>query len=78
MEILTRPTMPVTYTPLEEQDVIDQPLMADFLPPHIRRLAMAYHDKLRARKADPNRPKAGDQEEQAPQQRLLAQRLHGG
>jgi hypothetical protein len=57
LEILNRKTMPKTYNPMEEWEFVDQPLMTDFLPPHIRRMAMAYHAKLWAKRTDPQRGK---------------------
>jgi hypothetical protein len=60
LELLTRETMPRIVNPMDDWDFVDQPLMAEFLPPHIRRMAIAYHERLWKQRTDPvrlNKPK---------------------
>jgi hypothetical protein len=49
--------IPVRYRPMEEWFIQDQPLMADFLDPQVRQLAMVAHERLWQRRGDPDRPK---------------------
>jgi hypothetical protein len=53
----TAKNIPVRHRPREEWFVQNQPLMAKFLEPEVRKLAMAEHEKLWARRTDPDRPK---------------------
>lgn len=55
--LATAKRIPVRQRPREEWIIQDQPLMADFLEPHLRELAMAEHERLWARRGDPNRVK---------------------
>ncbi len=49
--------IPIRQRPREEWFIQDQPRMADFLEPRIRQLAMAEHERIWARRCDPDRPK---------------------
>jgi hypothetical protein len=55
--LATAKRIPVRQRPREEWIIQDQPLMADFLEPQIRSRAMAEHERLWARRGDPDRPK---------------------
>ena len=54
----TAKNIPVRQRPQAEWFIQDQPLMAEFLEPEIRKLAVAEHEKLWARRGDPDRPSA--------------------
>jgi hypothetical protein len=57
MVLLTRRTMPKLYVPLEERYLVEHSLMVDYLPPHVRRMAVVYHKKLALSRIDPMRGK---------------------
>lgn len=48
--------IPIRQRPRKEWFVQDQPRMVDFLEPNVRRLAVAEHERLWARRCDPDRP----------------------
>lgn len=49
--------IPMRQRPRDEWMIQQQPLMAEFLEPNVRKLAKAEHERLWERRGDPDRPK---------------------